>query len=52
VDSFWGRAMSKGCQYAIDDSKVCASLTSVSIKEEKSILQKTITWTKKSGKRW
>jgi len=42
--------MSKCCQYAIDDSKVCVSLTSIPIKEAKSILYKTITWTKKSGK--
>jgi hypothetical protein len=47
VDSFWGHAMSKGCQYAMDDFKVCASLISVSIKEAQSILQKPITWTKK-----
>jgi hypothetical protein len=33
-----GHAMSKGCQYSIDDSKVCAILTSVSIKEAQSIL--------------
>ncbi len=39
--------MSKGCQYAMDDFKVCASLISVSIKEAQSILQKPITWTKK-----
>jgi hypothetical protein len=42
--------MSKCCQYAIDDFKVCVSLTSISIKEAQSILQKTFTWTKKSGK--
>ncbi len=50
VGACWGHAMSKCCQYAIDDFKVCVSLTSISIKEAQSILQKTFTWTKKSGK--
>jgi hypothetical protein len=50
VGSCWGHAMFKCCQYAIDDSKVCASLPSISIKEALFFLQKTITWTKKSGK--
>jgi hypothetical protein len=52
VDSFWGHAMSKGCQYSIDDFIVCVILTSVSIKQAQSVLQKTIIWTKKNGKRW
>jgi hypothetical protein len=50
VGSCWGHAMSKWCQYAIDDSKVCVNLPFFSIKETQSILEKTITWTKKSGK--
>jgi hypothetical protein len=37
---FGGMLCLKDCQYAIHDSKVCASLTSVSIKEAQSILQK------------
>jgi hypothetical protein len=50
IRSCWGHAMSKCCQYAIDDTKVFIGLTSIPIKECQSILQKTITWTKKSGK--
>jgi hypothetical protein len=34
----------------LDDSKVCVGLFSISIKEAQFILQKTITWTKKSDK--
>jgi hypothetical protein len=36
--SCWGHAMSKCCQYAIDDTKVCVGLTIISIKEYQSIL--------------
>jgi hypothetical protein len=50
VGACWGHAMSKCCQYATNDSKVCVGLTSISIKEAQSILENTITWTKKSGK--
>jgi hypothetical protein len=32
------------------DSKVCVGFPSISIKEAQLVLQKTITWTKKSGK--
>jgi hypothetical protein len=52
VGSSWGHAMSKCCQYSTDDSKVCACLSSISIKEAQSILQKTITWTIKNVKGW
>jgi hypothetical protein len=52
VGSCWGHAMLKCVQYAIDDLKVSIGLTFVSIKETQSILQKPITWTKKSGKGW
>ncbi len=33
VCSCWGHAMFKCCQYAIDDSKKCACLPSISIKK-------------------
>jgi hypothetical protein len=40
----WGHVtMSKCCMYDIDDSKTCAHLISITIKEAQSILQKTIT---------
>jgi hypothetical protein len=47
VKIYWGKCW----QCAMDDIKVCVSLTLISIKLAQSILQKTITWTKKSGKR-
>ncbi len=47
VRSCWGHVMFKCCQYAINDSKVCVSLPSISIKEALFFLQKTITWTNK-----
>ncbi len=50
IGSCWGHRMSKCYKYAIDDIKVFIGLTSISIKECQSILQKTITWTKKNGK--
>jgi hypothetical protein len=50
VGSCWALVMSKCCYYAINDSKFCFGLTIVSIKETQSILQKNITYTKKSGK--
>jgi len=43
VKIYWGKCW----QCAMDEIKVCASLTSISIKLAQSILQKTITWTKK-----
>jgi hypothetical protein len=51
VGSCWGHAISKFCQHATNDYKVCSGLTTMSIKETQSILQKTITWTKKSRKK-
>jgi len=43
--------MSECCQYVTNDFKVCVNLTIISIiKEAQYVLQKTITWTKKSGK--
>jgi hypothetical protein len=50
IGSCWWHAMSKCCKYATNDTKVYTRLTLISIKECQSILQKTITWTKKSGK--
>jgi methylaspartate ammonia-lyase len=38
VGACWGHTMSKCCQYATNDSKVCVGLTSISIKEAQSIL--------------
>ncbi|KAJ7538060.1 hypothetical protein O6H91_11G033100 [Diphasiastrum complanatum] len=46
----FGHVMSKCCQYATNDAKVCAGMKSISLKEAQTSLQKTITWTKKSGK--
>jgi len=43
--------MSKACQYAINDENVSIGLINVSVKEVQSNLQKTISWTKRSGKR-
>jgi hypothetical protein len=42
--------MSTCAQYVTNDVKVSTKLTYVSIKEAQPILEKTITWTKKSGK--
>jgi hypothetical protein len=38
--------MSKVAQYAIDDTKVCARFSEVSLKGAQASLQKTITWIK------
>jgi hypothetical protein len=50
VGACWGHAMSKCCQYATNDTKVCASVILISIKLAQFVLQKTIISTKKSGK--
>jgi len=50
VASFYGHAMSKCCQYATNDLKMCGGMKEVLIKKVQSSLQKTITWNKKSGK--
>jgi hypothetical protein len=42
--------MSKACQYAMNDDKVLVSLILVNVKDVKTSLQKSITWTKKSRK--
>jgi hypothetical protein len=42
--------MSKVCQYGTDSDTVCKSMKHVSMKNAQSTLQKTITWTQKSGK--
>jgi hypothetical protein len=49
VGSCCGHAMFKCCQYATNDSKVYVGLITISIRVT-SILQKNITWIKKSGK--
>lgn len=46
----FGHVMSKACQYATDDTKVCNGMEDISLKQVQAALQKTITWTKKSGK--
>ncbi len=50
VVSCYGHAMSKCCQYATNDLKVCEGMKEVSIIKVQSSRQKTITWTKKSEK--
>jgi hypothetical protein len=50
VGSCWGHAMSKWCQYAIDDSKVCVNLPFFSIKETQSILEKPLLGPRKVGR--
>ncbi len=42
--------MSKCCQYATNDLKVCGAMKEVSIKKAQSFFQNTIIWTKKNGK--
>jgi hypothetical protein len=42
--------MFKACQYATNDSKVFVGLQHVTMKDALASLQKTIIWTKKSGK--
>ncbi len=49
VGSCWGHAMFKCCQYATNDCKVYVGLITIFIRVT-SILQKIITWNKKSGK--
>jgi hypothetical protein len=45
-DSYLGHALSKVCQYAITDEKVpCAFIKTIQF-----VIQKCITWLKKSGK--
>jgi len=47
IGSCFHHVMSKATQYAIDDTKVCASMMEVSLKQAQATLQKTITWVKK-----
>jgi hypothetical protein len=46
----FGHLMSKVCQYGTYSDTICKSMKHVSVKNAQSTLQKTITWTKKSGK--
>ena len=46
----FGHVMSKACQYATDDEKVCREMIELSLSSAQSALQLCITWTKKSGK--
>jgi len=40
----------KECQYATNDITIGVGMKEVNVTEDQSALQKTITWTKKSGK--
>jgi hypothetical protein len=46
----FGHVISKACQYATTEDKVCIKMKEVSLKDAQTALQKTITWTKKSTK--
>jgi hypothetical protein len=50
IGSCFGHAMSKATQYAIDDTRVCAHMMEVSLKQAQATLQKTMTWVKKNVK--
>jgi len=55
VGTCFGHVMSKACQYAIDDEKVCREMTKLSLRFAQTTLQSCITWTKKSengGAEW
>jgi len=43
--------MSKACQYAPNNDIVCQNMKEIFSKEKRFVLQNTITWTKKLGKR-
>lgn len=46
----FGHALSRCCHHATDDSKVCAGLKTVSLKDAQASLQKSITWIQHSRK--
>ena len=45
----FGHAISKACQYVTMDEKVCGGMLEVRISKAQATLQKTTTWTNKSG---
>jgi hypothetical protein len=45
-----GHALSKVCQYATTNDKMCIGLSYAFIKDVQGAIQKCITWLKKSGK--
>jgi len=45
LGSCFGHAMSKACQYAYDDSKVCVGFLEVSFENVQTSLQNIIIWT-------
>jgi hypothetical protein len=45
-----GHALSKVCEYAITNDKMCIGLSYAFIKDVQGAIQKCITWPKKSGK--
>jgi hypothetical protein len=48
--TYFGHVMFKACQYATNDDKVFTWMTLVNVKDFQVGLQKTITYTKNSGK--
>ncbi len=46
----FGHVVFKECQYATNDITIGVGMKEVNVTEDQSALQKTITWTKKSGK--
>ena len=50
VGTWFGHAISKACQYATSDDKVCGGMSKVTTAMAQAALQNTSTWTKKSGK--
>ena len=51
VSVCFGYVMNKAVQYATIEDKVCMKMNEVNLKDAQAVLQKTITWTKKSTKR-
>jgi hypothetical protein len=47
VAIYYGHAMSKCCQYATNDLKICGGMQEVSINDGWFFLQKIFIWTKK-----
>lgn len=48
--TYFRHVMSKAYQYGTNDIVVCARMTCVRLKDAHAPFQKTVTWTKKSGK--
>ncbi len=50
VGFFFGHAMPKACQYAMNDTKFCEGTSEVLLKNAHVASQQTISWIKKSSK--